>query len=94
MQVHSCRAKVKGHACFYYNNLDGKSADTAFPANMPAASLLVRRLKRTESVMDIEDLVLIGSRQKYVLGGVVKMGVVLVMSSQDVSILPGEGVEV
>ncbi len=24
-QVHLCRAKVKAHACFYYNNTDGKS---------------------------------------------------------------------
>ena len=56
---------MKNHACFYYNNTDGKNADLAIlhltPPPFPSP---VKRLKNAESVMDVEDLVLMGSRQR------------------------------
>ncbi|XP_064395441.1 regulator of telomere elongation helicase 1-like isoform X2 [Halichondria panicea] len=45
-KVHLCRAKVKAHACFYYNNTD------------------VKRLRVEDPVMDIEDLVMAGTKQR------------------------------
>ena len=68
MQVHLCRAKVQSNSCHFCRNVDGIYTlplyTVARSINNSQSFLTVKRLKTRNTVMDVEDLVLAGTKQR------------------------------